>query len=385
MMMYTFVEWAMRKFNGQRFGICGKTVDSTIKNIIYPFQSLTIYKRYNPNWRRSDKTLELTYCGHTNTFEIFGGKDEASAALIQGRTLAGVFLDEVVLMPRSFVEQALTRCSVEGSRLWFSCNPGNPSHWFYEEWILGAEKHRAKYIHFAMQDNPSLSDEIIKRYERDFSGVFYQRYVLGEWVAAEGLVYPMFDEDKHVTDETPWLDDNGNVKRGAEFYISCDYGITNPFSAHLWAIYQNKAYCFREYYFASKEKKQQRTDEEHYKAVERLARDYPIEDIIIDPSATSFKETVRRHGRFNVINANNDVLNGISTVSTLLNAELIQFAPECKNLIDEFAMYSWDADSPEDEVIKENDHAMDDMRYFCYTVLRREFDDLNWEGKPENE
>ena len=133
LMMVAFVDWAMREFNNQRFGVCGKTVDSAIKNIIVPYISMSYAKkRYSIRWRRGEKILEVKCGGKMNIFEVFGGKDESSFALIQGRTLAGVLMDEVVLMPRSFVEQALTRCSVEGSRFWFSCNPGSPKHWFYE-------------------------------------------------------------------------------------------------------------------------------------------------------------------------------------------------------------------------------------------------------------
>lgn len=157
-MMWAFVDWAMREFDGQRFGICGKTVDSATKNIVVPFISMTLAKeRYVMRWRRADKVLEVRRGGATNYFEVFGGKDESSYALIQGRTLAGVLLDEVALMPRSFAEQALTRCSVDGAKMWFSCNPESPQHWFYTEWIKRAEERNALHLHFEMSDNPGLS------------------------------------------------------------------------------------------------------------------------------------------------------------------------------------------------------------------------------------
>lgn len=126
-----FIDWAMREFSGQRFGICGKTVGSATENMVIPYISRSYaQKRYTLHWRRSQKILEVCRGRRVNYFEVFGGRDESSFALIQGRTLAGVLLDEVVLMPRSFVEQALARCSVDGARAWFSCNPGPPSHWF---------------------------------------------------------------------------------------------------------------------------------------------------------------------------------------------------------------------------------------------------------------
>lgn len=383
-MMWAFVDWAMREFSGQRFGICGKTVDSATKNIVVPFISMSLAKeRYTMRWRRSDKLLEVRKGKSVNYFEVFGGKDESSFALIQGRTLAGVLLDEVVLMPRSFVEQALARCSVEGARLWFSCNPKGKRHWFYQEWILKAREHNALRLHFAMTDNPALSEKTLERYRTQYSGVFYQWYVLGEWVNPAGLVYPEFDEKKHVSDETPWLDENGDARLGVQYYISIDYGILNPFSAGLWAVYRGRAYRWREYYYDGRETGHPRTDEEHYAAVERLADELPIECIVIDPSASSFIETVYRHGKHSVWKADNEVLSGISTVSTLLAGGRLKFNSQCKNCIEEFGLYSWQDgdDTAKEAVEKENDHAMDDVRYFTYTILRGEFDWMNWGDK----
>ena len=196
-MMLGFVDDAMRRFKNQRFGICGKTVDSTIKNIVMPYMQ-TVYanEKYVLEWKRADKVLEVTGNGTTNIFEVFGGKDESSFQLIQGRTLAGVLLDEVALQPRSFVEQALARCSVEGSKLWFNCNPDNPAHWFHQEWVLKAKEKNALHLHFELCDNPSLSEKIIERYEKMYSGVFYLRYIKGLWVAAEGAIYNPYCDDE---------------------------------------------------------------------------------------------------------------------------------------------------------------------------------------------
>lgn len=180
LMAVAFIDWAMREFSGQRFGLCGKTVDSCSKNLVVPYISLSYAKeRYTMRWRRADKVLEVRRGAVTNYFEVFGGKDESSFALIQGRTLAGVLLDEVALMPRSFVEQALTRCSVDGAKLWFSCNPESPQHWFYLEWIKRHKERNALYLHFEMTDNPGLSAKTIERYQTMFTGVFYDRYIRG--------------------------------------------------------------------------------------------------------------------------------------------------------------------------------------------------------------
>lgn len=370
-MTVAFVDWAMREFNGQRFGICGKTVGSAVQNIIHPFLLMAyIRERYRIKFRRADKILEVQCGNFTNWFEIFGGKDEASQDLIQGRTLAGVLLDEVVLMPESFVNQALARCSVPGAKLWFSCNPGNPNHWFYQNWILRHKEHNALYLHFSMLDNPSLDEKTIARYESMYAGVFYQRYVLGRWVIADGLVYPMFREDEHVIDELPWQ----ALQRG-EWYISLDYGTVNPTAAGLWCLYNGTAYMADEYYYDSRAMSQnanmRRTDEEHYAQIERMVGEHRIERVIADPSAASFIETIRRHGKFSVANADNDVLNGIRRTAALLQAGRIKIHRKCQGVITEFGRYQWDTDAPEDAVIKENDHAMDALRYLCYTIMWR--------------
>ena len=290
-MMWAFVRWAMENFSGQRFGICGKTVDSCSKNIIVPFTAMTLAKeKYTMRWRRSEKILEVRRGTTTNWFEVFGGKDESSAALIQGRTLAGVLLDEVALMPRSFVEQALARCSVDGNKKWFSCNPESPQHWFYLEWIKKHDERNALYLHFTMRDNPGLTEKVIEQYESMFSGVFYDRFIRGLWVVAEGLVYPMFDE-RNITDEVP---------ESGEYYMSCDYGTLNPFSAGLWCWNGKVATRVREYYYSGRDERSNKTDEEYYIELEKLAGDLPVKSVVIDPSAASFIEVIRRHKRFRV-------------------------------------------------------------------------------------
>nr|DAZ85216.1 MAG TPA: large terminase [Caudoviricetes sp.] len=227
-MMWAFVRWAMENFSGQRFGVCGRTVDSCTKNIIVPFTAMSLAKeRYIIRWRRGDKVMEVRRGAVTNYFEVFGGKDEASYTLIQGRTLAGVLLDEVVLMPRSFVEQALARCSVDGARLWFSCNPGSPHHWFYQEWIKRSRERNALYLHFEMTDNPGLSKRTLERYENMYAGIFYDRYVRGLWVAAEGIVYKDFanDTEKYlIGDPLEWAKQNGT--RFSIISIGVDFGGT---------------------------------------------------------------------------------------------------------------------------------------------------------------
>lgn len=227
-MMWAFVRWAMENFSGQRFGVCGRTVDSCTKNIIVPFTAMSLAEeRYIIRWRRGDKVMEVRRGAVTNYFEVFGGKDEASYTLIQGRTLAGVLLDEVVLMPRSFVEQALARCSVDGAKLWFSCNPGSPHHWFYQEWIKRHRERNALYLHFEMRDNPGLSEKTLARYENMYAGIFYDRYVRGLWVAAEGVVYKDFanNTEKYLIDDPlKWAEEQGT--KFSVISIGVDFGGT---------------------------------------------------------------------------------------------------------------------------------------------------------------
>lgn len=361
--------WAMATFNGCDFAICGKTIGSLRRNVI----------THLPQWleglfeveeRRSDNALIITDGDVTNRFYLFGGRDEASYQLIQGVTLAGVFFDEVALMPQSFVDQAIGRCSVAGSKFWFNCNPESPSHWFYIEWILKSAQKKCLYLHFTMNDNLSLTPEIKERYERTFSGVFYRRYILGLWVKAEGLVYPMFDRDIHV------VDCERGVKLRHRYYVAIDYGTVNPFAAGLFDYnpVRQCATMMKELYYAGGSK--DRVDNEaYYKMLKELIGDYPIEYIIIDPSAASMIETIQKYGEYVVMRADNDVLNGIQDVTKFLNTGCLNFDRSCKNTFKEFDTYSWDEKKKEDAVIKENDHAMDMIRYFCRTALRSE---LKW-------
>lgn len=359
-MMWAFVKWAMDNFNGQRFGICGKTVDSASKNIVVPFTSMSLAKeRYILRWRRSDKILEVRRGSVTNLFEVFGGKDESSFTLIQGRTLAGVLLDEVALMPRSFVEQAMTRCSVDGAKMWFSCNPGSPTHWFYVEWIQRHKERNALYLHFKMTDNPGLSAKTLARYESMFSGVFYQRYILGLWVLAEGIIYPMFGESTTV----PTIE-----RKYSRFVISMDYGIQNPTAMGLWGLCDGVWYQIDEFYHSGRETLRQKTDQEYYEDLERLAGDRAIDYLIIDPSATSFIALVKQKRRFRVKKAQNDVIDGIQKTASALQTGKIKVNDCCKCTIREYGLYSWDPKGGEDRPIKENDHAMDMTRYFVNTM-----------------
>lgn len=362
-MSISFVCWAFYNFSDTSFALCGKTVASLRRNVITPLLPVLSELGFSCDYKISRNVLTVSRGSIKNRFYLFGGRDESSASLIQGMTLGGVMLDEVALMPRSFVEQALARCSLENARYFFNCNPEHPYHWFYTEWILKCREKNILYLHFTMQDNPSLSKSVIDRYKSLYSGAFYERFVEGKWVTAQGLVYPMFDCNRHVKECT------GTIKK---YYLSCDYGTVNPFSLGLWGEFGGKWYRVDEYYHSGRETGIQLTDEEYYKELCRLARGKTIEALIIDPSAASFIQTVKRHGKFKVIKADNDVASGINKVCQALKNEELYISPNCRDSIREFSLYRWDDSIKKDAVKKENDHAMDDIRYFVSTVMKKE-------------
>ena len=352
----SFVMWATHCFSGQDFALCGKTILSLQRNLLEPLLPILRGMGYRCRFAAGRRVLTVGLGRHENRFYLFGGRDEGSASLIQGVTLAGVLLDEAALMPRSFVEQAVARCSVRGSRLWFNCNPEGPEHWFYKEWIQRAEARGALRLHFTMEDNPGLAPEIRQRYERLYTGTFYRRFVLGQWAAAEGLVYDFFDSER---DARPAPE--GPFER---WRVSVDYGTANPTSMGLWGEKVGVWYRVEEYYYDSRREGRQQTDAEYADALERLAAGRSIERVIVDPSAASFLEALRRRG-YRVVKANNDVADGIRVTADLLRQGKIVICEGCRDCLRELAQYCWDEKAGKDAPRKEHDHAMDEMRYFA--------------------
>lgn len=390
-MSLSFAMWAMSTFNGQNFAMCGKTIGSFRRNVLFWLKLMLKSRGYSVIDRRADNLIIIRKGDTENYFYIFGGKDERSQDLIQGITLAGVFFDEVALMPESFVNQATGRCSVEGSKFWFNCNPDGPYHWFKTNWIdkstgyLGKEqveqirKKAAEegkdpglkeilYLHFTMDDNLSLSEEIKARYRSMYIGVFFKRYILGLWAAAEGVIYDMFDPEKHVKKIKEFFQILVNGNR----YVSCDYGTQNATVFLLWNKgIDGKWYCIREYYYSGRDKGKQKTDAEYADDLKKWLDGTRIKAMIVDPSAASFIAELRKRG-YKVIKANNDVLDGIRLVGMLLNLEMLIFSSSCTETIKEFASYIWDdkaAEHGEDKPVKQHDHGCDAVRYFVSTVL----------------
>ncbi|MGX5441522.1 PBSX family phage terminase large subunit [Bacillus thuringiensis] len=362
-MALSYVMWGTATFNGENLGMAGKTIGSLRRNVITPLKKMLKSRKYKVKDHLSENMLTISKDGHTNHFYIFGGKDESSQELIQGITLAGMFFDEVALMPQSFVNQATGRCSIEGSKYWFNCNPAGPYHWFKLEWIDNKEDKNLLHIHFTMDDNLSLSEKVKQRYYRMYSGVFFQRFILGLWVLAEGIVYDMFNKEKHVVK---------TVEREYEkYYVSCDYGTQNPMTYGLWGLCKGIWYKTKEYHYDGRKNSRQKTDDEYLDDLKEFIGDISIRGIIVDPSAASFIALLKKN-RFKVLKAKNEVIDGIRNVARLLNEDKIKYNDCCKETFREYASYTWDEKATargEDKPNKENDHQMDGDRYFVNTVV----------------
>lgn len=366
-MSLSFAIWAMTSFNGQNFAMCGKTIGSFRRNVLFWLKLMLRSRGYSLSDNRADNLLIVTKGNVTNYFYIFGGKDERSQDLIQGITLAGVFFDEVALMPESFVNQATGRCSVDGSKYWFNCNPDGPYHWFKVNWIDKAKEKNLIYLHFTMDDNLSLSEKIKVRYRSMYTGVFFKRYILGLWTMAEGIIYDMFDNAKHV------LETLEGMQFTDENYVSCDYGTQNATVFLLWRKTVTGIWiCTKEWYYSGRDKSIQKTDIEYADELKKFIGNIRVKAVIVDPSAASFIAQIKKYG-FHVKKANNDILDGIRFVGTLLNQSKILFYKDCVNVIREFGSYVWDkkaVERGEDKPVKQEDHAMDAIRYFCMTVIK---------------
>lgn len=377
-MSLSYVMWAMERHDGKNFIMAGKTISSFKRNVLQNLKLMLTSRGYRWDYHISGdlpNMLEVTRKGKTNYFFIFGGKDEGSQDLVQGITAAGAFFDEVALMPESFVNQATGRCSVEGRKFWFNCNPAGPMHWFKLNWIDKCRKKKLLYLHFTMDDNLSLSEEIKARYRGMYSGVFYLRYIKGLWKAAEGLIYTMFTDDNLYTDDQRPI----GLKSTAIRSIAVDYGTTNPcVFLDIWDDGQT-LWVDREYRWDSRSEEArrspnpQRTDSQYADDMAAFMGSRPEEqcEIIVDPSAASFITELQGRGYY-VKPADNEVIDGIRIVSTLLVKRNIRINWNCKGLIAELQSYVWDdkaAERGEEKPIKQQDHGPDALRYYCKTKL----------------
>lgn len=369
-MSLSYVIWSMSEYNLTNFGMAGKTVGSFKRNVWLKLKQMLIKRGYRIR-RHKDTDSSTAYVisknGIENYYFIFGGKDERSQDFLQGFTAGGFLLDEVALMPESFVNQAVARCSEEGAKIWFNCNPSGPFHWFKLNWIDKLEEKNAIRLHFLLEDNPSLSMKVIAKYKRMFSGIFFERYILGLWVLAEGIVYSMFKREM-VIDKIP------SLVKIVNKWIGVDYGQANATTFILCGLgSDDKLYILDEYYHSGRESSIQKSPLAYAKdfnkwliknGVEGMPTNY--EDIFIDPSAKGFilqlhEESVRR-----IKQAINDVNRGIELFSSLIEHDSVRVLKKCKNTINELSTYRWDPKYQargEDKPLKENDHCLDGVRY----------------------
>lgn len=322
-------------------------------------------------WTKYKGNEALVIKSHRRDYVVIfaGGAKADSFKKIRGNSYGMWIATEINLHHEDTIKEAFNRqLAARLRRVFWDLNPSSPGHWIYQNYIdrfperLGGQYN---YQHFTIRDNATITAarlaEIKSQY--DVNSIWYRRDILGARCIAEGLVYPMFSHERNVISE-----------RGGQgrYWISSDYGTQNPTVFTLWREYGGKAVMEKEYYHSGRESGRQKTDEEYYQDLEAFADGYRIERVVLDPSAASFAECIRRHGKFSVWKANNAVLDGIRFTGACIKSGIIKFHESCKNAFREFGLYSWDKDAGEDRVIKENDHCMDAIRYFCMTVLRRE-------------
>ncbi len=334
--------------------LLGNTKGTLNRNILEPMRSI---------W--GDELVGSI--GSDNTVTLFGKKCHALGAdkvtqvsKLQGAGIEYCYGDEITTWNEDVFAMLKSRLDKPNSKFDGTCNPDSPNHWLLKFLESDADIFRQ---HYTIYDNPNLSAEFVKNLEREYRGtVYFDRFILGKWALAEGLVYPMFDREKHVFDDVP---------NGGSYYISVDYGTLNPCSMGLWCVKDKRAYRIKEFYHDGRTKGKLMTDEEYYGCLEELAGDFPVQYVVVDPSAASFIEVIRRHGRFSVKKAKNNVLDGIRYTAGLISKDAIFIHSSCENSLREFGAYCWDTAQPDDKPLKQNDHAMDDIRYFCYTVMKK--------------
>lgn len=364
-MIDSFVTWSLAKHKHQNFIIAGKSMGALKRNVLNPMFEILTAKGIDYHYHRSGDPHIII---GTNTYYLFGANNEVSQDVLQGLTAAGALLDEVALMPRSFVDQAIGRCSAEtgdqGAKVFVNCNPQGPYHYFKTEFIDKAKEKKIYVLHFTMDDNLSLSERVKERFRRMFSGVFFQRYILGLWVMAEGVIYDMFDKDKHAVETVE--------RQYSSYYVSIDYGTQNPTTFGLWGKHGREWYKVKEYHYDGREQAKQKTDEEYCDDLEKFIGKLSVVGIVIDPSAASFIAAIRKRRIGRVIKAINDVVDGIRNVASALSNGMIKYNDICTETFKEFSSYAWDPKAQErgeDKPIKQNDHHMDGDRYFVHTIL----------------
>ena len=364
-MILSFLLWSLSTFHDRDFIIAGVTGGALRRNVLAPmFRILETYG-IPCDWKRTEAKLLIG----SNTYHLFGADKDNAQDKLQGMTAAGAYADEAALFPRSFVDQMIGRCSVTGSRIFMNCNPNGAYHYIKTDFIDHAGEIGLYRLHFTMDDNLTLSPEIRESYARQFQGVFYRQYILGEWVSAEGAVYPMWDDGANTyTEEDPEM--YGDMRR----FVAVDYGTVNP-CVFLDVRDDGKTFWVtREYYWDSAGRRRQKTDAEYADDLLAFLDGDRNVQVIVDPSAASFKAELRNRG-VRVLDARNEVREGIATTAVLIgNRQVRVERTRCPGLLKEVHDYVWDDKAAlrgEEKPLKVRDHAMDALRYLCHTKTDR--------------
>lgn len=331
--------------------ILGVTKSTIERNVLEPMRN--VYGDAMVGTISSDNTVhifgEKCYC--------LGAEKVSQVSKIRGASIKYCYGDEVADWSEEVFELLKSRLDKEYSCFDGTFNPQYPNHWLKKFLDSDADIFSQTYT---IDDNPFLPDSFKENLKREYAGtVFYDRYILGKWVLAEGLVYSMFD-DYCVSETIP--------REYTEYIVSMDYGIQNPTAMLLWGKFDNVWYQVKEYYHSGREEKQQKTDQEYYDELENLVGDLPVRKVIIDPSATSFIALINQKKRFIPWQANNEVIDGIRHTASCLADGLIKINDCCKRTLEEYGVYSWDSKADKDAPLKTNDHAMDATRYFVNTT-----------------
>lgn len=335
-----------------------KTLTSLRRNCLDLLQDLVGTNNFDYSLSKKEAVLfgRLVY--------LEGVNDARAESKIRGMTLQGAYCDELTLFTEDFFSMLLSRLSSKNAKLIATTNPDSPYHWLMGKYIERESELDMLVLKFLIDDNPYLDPEYVANLKKEYTGVFYDRFILGLWAVAEGLIYPEAAEGAYTVPFDP-------NRKYTSYIVSIDYGTLNPCSMGLWGLSKGTWYRIKEYYHSGRDTRRQLTDEEYYDKLVDLIDGLPVREIIIDPSAASFIATIRKHGRYHVRKADNAVLDGIRNTAKALQNGSVRICDNCKNIIAEFSAYRWDEKSPEDKPIKENDHAMDDIRYFVNTVIAK--------------
>lgn len=339
----------------------GKTERTLKRNILDVLEQIVGSRYFKYNLGAGEATL------FGRRIYLVGANDLRSEGKIRGLTLAGAYGDEIALWPESFFTMLLSRLSVPGARFIGTTNPDSPYHWLKTNYLDRAGELGLRRWHFLLEDNPNLDPAYVEALKKEYVGLWYKRFILGLWVQAEGAVYDMWDDAIYAVDEVP--------SQFTRYYVGVDYGTSNPTVFLLIGQHEDKLYVIDEYYWDSAEQGRQKTDAEYSHDLREFIKGRYPQAIVIDPSATSFITQLRRDGVRMIRHANNSVLDGIRTVAAFLpQKRLFVYRKRCPNLLREFTAYVWDPQAQkrgEDRPLKQNDHALDALRYVVHTVFGR--------------